>query len=62
MLAARLNDIVDALELQFDQSSSFLDRDTGQVETVSDVLLREAERSPATTRSLIFLRVRHPDV
>ena len=41
----RLNDIVDALEMQFDESSSFLDRDTGQVETVSHVLLREAEES-----------------
>ncbi len=41
----RLNDIVDALEMQFDESCSFLDRDTGQVKTVSDVLLREAEES-----------------
>jgi hypothetical protein len=41
----RLNDIVDALEMQFDESCSFLDRDTGQVETVSHVLLREAEES-----------------
>jgi len=41
--AARLNDIVDALEMQFDELSSFLDRDAGQVETVSQDLLREAE-------------------
>jgi Uncharacterised protein family (UPF0158) len=41
----RLNDIVDALEMQFDESSSFLDLDTGQVETVSHALLREAEES-----------------
>ena len=41
----RLSEIVDALEMQFDESSSFLDRDTGQVETVSDVLLGEAEDS-----------------
>ena len=41
----RQNDIVDALEMQFDESSSFLDRHTGQVETVSHVLLREAEES-----------------
>jgi hypothetical protein len=41
----RLNDIVDALEMQFDESSSFLDLDTGQVETVSHVLLREAEET-----------------
>jgi hypothetical protein len=39
----RLDDIVDALEMQFDESSSFLDRDSGQVETVSHDLLREAE-------------------
>jgi hypothetical protein len=31
--------------MQFDESSSFLDRDTGQVETVSDGLLREVEDS-----------------
>ena len=42
---ARLKDIVEALEIQFDESSSFLDRDTGQVETVSIDLLREAEES-----------------
>jgi hypothetical protein len=39
----RLSDIVDALEMQFDESSSFLDRDTGQVEIVSHDLLRAAE-------------------
>jgi hypothetical protein len=41
----RLIDIVDALEMQFDESSSFLDRDTGKVETVSNDLLCEAEES-----------------
>ena len=41
----RLSDIVDALEIQFDESSSFLDLDSGQVETVSVDLLREAEES-----------------
>jgi len=41
--AVRLSDIVDALEMPGDESSSFLDRDTGQVETVSHALLREAE-------------------
>src|ERR1022692_2278176 len=41
----RLNDIVDALEMQFDESSSSLDLDTGQVETVSHALLHEAEES-----------------
>jgi len=46
MLATvRLNDIVDALEMQFDESSSFVDRDTGRVETVSHVLLCDAEES-----------------
>src|ERR1700751_505733 len=33
------------LEMQFDESSSFLDLETGQVETVSHALLREAEES-----------------
>jgi hypothetical protein len=41
----RLSDIVDALEMQFDESSSFVDRDTGRVESVSPVLLRAAEES-----------------
>ena len=36
-----LGDIVDVLEMQFDDSLSFLDLDTGRVETVS----REAEES-----------------
>jgi hypothetical protein len=36
----RLDEIVDALEIQFDESSSFLDLDTGEVETVSRDLLR----------------------
>jgi hypothetical protein len=38
-----LKDIVDALEMQIDEASSFLDLDTGQVETVSHDLLNEAE-------------------
>lgn len=42
---ARLNDIVEALEIQFDESSSFLDRETGQVQTVAKDLLRETEES-----------------
>ena len=41
----RLDEIVDALEMQFDESSSFLDLDTGQVETFSSDLLRDAEES-----------------
>jgi len=40
---ARLQDIVDALEMQFDESLSFLDRETGQVETVSRELMSAAE-------------------
>ena len=34
----RLKYIVDALEMQFDESSAFLDLDTRQVETVSHAL------------------------
>ncbi len=41
--AARLRDIVDALEMQFDESLSLLDRDTGQVETMSREILSAAE-------------------
>jgi hypothetical protein len=41
----RLTDIVDALEMQSDEQSSFLDLETGKVETVSRDLLREAEAS-----------------
>ena len=40
-----LKDIVDALEMQSDEALSFLDLDTGQVETVSIELLGEAEES-----------------
>ena len=39
----RLSDIIEAMEMQFDEYSSFLNRDTGRVETVSDFLLQEAE-------------------
>jgi hypothetical protein len=39
-----LKAIVEALEMEFDESSSFLDLDTGRVETVSDALLRGAEQ------------------
>jgi len=41
----RLTDIVDALEMQFDESPNFLDLDTGEVVTISTDLLREAEES-----------------
>jgi uncharacterized protein UPF0158 len=40
-----LQDIVDALEMQLDESSSFLDLDTGQVETVSNDFLGEPDES-----------------
>ena len=44
-MTARLSDIVDALEMQFDETSSFLDRETGQVHTLTNDLLHEAEES-----------------
>jgi Uncharacterised protein family (UPF0158) len=40
-----LQDIVDALEMQLDESSSFLDLDTGRVETVSNEFLGEPDES-----------------
>ena len=42
----RLKDIVEALEMQSDETLSFLHLDTGQVQTVSRDLMREAEESP----------------
>jgi hypothetical protein len=42
----RLKDIVEALEIQSDDFLSFLDLDTGQVQTVSRELVSEAEESP----------------
>jgi hypothetical protein len=38
-----IKDVVDALEMQFDEQLSFWDLDTGQVETVSRELLGVAE-------------------
>jgi hypothetical protein len=38
-----LNDVIDALEMQFDEALSYLDIASGQVVTVSEDLLREAE-------------------
>jgi Uncharacterised protein family (UPF0158) len=43
----RLNDIVDALDLQFDEFSSYLDLDTGHVVTVSEHLLGKAAEPSA---------------
>jgi len=39
----RLNDIVEALEMQFDGTSSYLDLDSGEVVTISNDSLREAQ-------------------
>jgi hypothetical protein len=39
----RISDIVQALELQLKESSSWVNLETGEVETVSDDLLRHAE-------------------
>lgn len=47
---ATLQDIVDALEMQFDESSSFLDLDTGKVETISNDLLGRAEEADEEPR------------
>jgi hypothetical protein len=44
---ARLNEIVEALEMPFDEATSFLNCDTGRVETVSNDLLREGEEPDA---------------
>ncbi|HUA85878.1 MAG TPA: UPF0158 family protein [Bryobacteraceae bacterium] len=43
MPTIHLNDIIDALEMQFDESVSYLDLDAGQVVTVYEELLRKAE-------------------
>jgi hypothetical protein len=39
-----LNDVIEALEMQLDEYYSFFDPESGQVETVSGALLREAEK------------------
>ena len=44
MARIRLTDIIDAIEMQFEEISSFLNLDTGDVETVSHELLRAAEQ------------------
>jgi hypothetical protein len=41
----RLQDLVDALEMQFDEYPSYLDRDTGRVATIARDLLCAAEES-----------------
>jgi uncharacterized protein UPF0158 len=42
-VTVRLNDIFEALEMLVDESAAYLDLDTGQVVTVSEDLLSEAE-------------------
>ncbi len=42
-MTVRLDDIVEALEMLVDESPSYLDLDTGQVVSVSEDLLNEAE-------------------
>jgi len=42
-VTVRLKDIIEALEMQVDEYSSFLDLDTGKVEHVSHSLLNDAE-------------------
>jgi hypothetical protein len=41
--AVHLNDVIDVLEMQCNESISYLDVDAGQVVTISEDLLREAE-------------------
>jgi Uncharacterised protein family (UPF0158) len=43
--AVRLNDIVEALEMQLDETAAFLNLDTGQVEIISEDLLGDAEEA-----------------
>jgi hypothetical protein len=40
---AKLKDIVDALDVHFDESTYFVNLDTGELELVSEDILREAE-------------------
>jgi hypothetical protein len=47
-----LTDIIEALEMQFDELPSFLDVDTGQVATVSRELLRAAEEDDSEAPDL----------
>ena len=57
----RLKEIVDALEMQFDESSAFLDLDFGRVETVSHALLRDAENSATRSRISYMAETRMGD-
>ena len=60
-MIALLNDIVDAVDMQFDESSSFLDLNTGKIETVSDDLLRRADDSGGRGRAIISSGARYLD-
>jgi hypothetical protein len=42
-IRVKLNDIIEGLELQSDESSSFLDKTTGKVVLISDYEMRAAE-------------------
>lgn len=47
-----LKDIVDALEMQFDEQPSFVDLDSGEVHTVSQDLLHDAEDAESEDEEL----------
>ncbi len=47
-----LNDIIEALEMPFDETPVYLDLDAGQVEAVSEYLLRKAEKPGAEAPDL----------
>ena len=48
MPRVRLAGIIDAIEMEFEEAASFLNFDTGEVETVSHELLRRAEEYDAS--------------
>ena len=45
MTPVKISDIVEGLEMQFDELTSFLDKETGHVETVSHEMLHRAEEA-----------------
>ena len=57
-----LKDIVDALEMQFDEASCFLDLHTGKIETVSVDLLRRADECPHVQPDLPAWQEREWDI
>jgi hypothetical protein len=56
-----LKDIVDALEMQFDEQKSFLNLETGEVETISLDLLREAEEAESEDEKLDIPKWQEPE-